>query len=226
MSTGEARTRSPAWAVLDNALIWNALRVTLDATFGLYRRRVDLLRSWGTLDGRPSLLDVGCGIGQYASLTEGEYLGVDLTERYIQHAQRANADRPNREFRVADVETLSLEGLNFDLVLMVDFLHHIDDTTCLRLLGAAEGLARRYVISLEPVYEQRNRVGRWIIDHDRGDHMRTLDAYHGLFERAGLRIERSQPLALGPIGTRAVLATAASRENARSSEPDPGHATP
>jgi SAM-dependent methyltransferase len=209
MGIDSPRTRSPLWNVLDNALVWNALRLGLDASFGLYRRRVALLQSWGVTAGSPSVLDVGCGIGQYASLTDGEYLGVDLTPRYIQHANKANAAHSNREFRVADVETLSLEGLSFDLVLMVDFLHHIDDTTCLRLLGAANTLARRHVISLEPVHEQDNAVGRWIIDHDRGDYMRSLADYHGLFERAGLRIERTQSLALGPIGTRAVLATAA-----------------
>jgi SAM-dependent methyltransferase len=210
------RARSPLWNVLDNAFVWNALRVTLDASFGLYRRRRQLLRGWGISEGSPSLLDVGCGIGQYASLTEGEYLGVDLTPRYIEYARRANTGHPNRGFRVADVETLSLEGLSFDLVLMVDFLHHIDDATCLRLLGAANTLARRHVISLEPVHEQDNPVGRWIIDHDRGDYMRSLDDYHGLFERAHLRVERSQPLSLGPIGTRAVLATAI-----RADEPPP-----
>jgi SAM-dependent methyltransferase len=194
--------------VLDNAMIWQALRLSLDSLIGLYRQRVSLLHSWGVLADRPSVLDVGCGIGQYASVTEGAYLGVDRTERYVDRARRLNADHPNREFRAADVDTLRLENLQFDLVLMVDFLHHIDDQTCISLLRSAGGLARRYVISMEPIYEQHNRWGRWIVDHDRGDHMRRLDDYHALLERSQLRIERSEELHLGPINTRAVLAVA------------------
>jgi SAM-dependent methyltransferase len=202
-----------AWQLLNSAFAWEALRLALDAAFGLYRRRIATLTRWGVLEGAPSVLDVGCGIGQYASVTSGSYLGVDLTERYIKHAQQRFGERSDREFRAADVATLEAEQRTFDIVLMVDFLHHLDDTSCESLLATAARLSRRYVISLEPVSEQHNRLGRWIIDHDRGDHMRPLAAYHALLERSPLTVERSEELRLGPINTRAVLMSAPGHES-------------
>jgi 2-polyprenyl-3-methyl-5-hydroxy-6-metoxy-1,4-benzoquinol methylase len=107
------------------------------------------------------------------------------------------------------VTTLEDEQQVFDIVLMVDFLHHLDDSSCAKLLTTATRLSRSYVISLEPVTEQHNRVGSWIIDNDRGDYMRPVAAYHRLFEQSPLFIERSEELHLGPINTRAVLASIA-----------------
>src|SRR5437016_3778398 len=66
---------------LNNPIVWQANRWLLNLTFGLYRRRFRLLRDWGVLEGRPSILDIGCGIGQYAEITRGPYLGIDLDER-------------------------------------------------------------------------------------------------------------------------------------------------
>ncbi len=207
-TAGQARlSRARAWRLLDSPFAWEALRRTLDAAFGLYRKRIATLRQWGVLDGAPSLLDVGCGTGQYAMVTSGPYLGVDITERYVEHARRRCRHLPQREFRAANVTTLAAERQVFDIVLMVDFLHHLDDAACESLLVTAARLSRRYVISLEPVTEQRNRLGRWIIEHDRGDHMRSLAAYHTLFELSPLVIEHSNALQLGPVNTRAVLAS-------------------
>jgi SAM-dependent methyltransferase len=199
-------SRSRAWQLLDRPLAWEALRCTLDATFGLYRCRMGALERWGILEDAPSVLDVGCGTGQYAAVTTGRYLGVDITASYIGRARHRWRDNPSREFRAADVTTLEVERRTFDLVLMVDLLHHLDDATCAGLLRSAAQLSRRYVISLEPVAEQHGRVGQWIIDHDRGDHMRSVAAYHMLFEQSPLIVERGEDLLLGPIRTLAVLA--------------------
>ena len=75
------------------------------------------------------------------------------------------------------------------------------------MLRTAGELAAGDVVSLEPVTEQGNRVGRWFIDHDRGDHMRPHADLLALFERAGLDVDTDEPLRLGPIATRAIRAT-------------------
>jgi SAM-dependent methyltransferase len=190
-------------SVLDRPLVWEASRVGLDLAFGLYRRRHALLRRWGLLDGAPSVLDIGCGIGQYASLTRGRYVGVDLNCRWIEHARRRRGDA-GHEFRCVDAAELVAEGERFDLVLMVDFLHHLADDVAVSVLGTARELAAGCVVSLEPITEQPNRVGRWFIEHDRGGHMRSHGDLLGLFERAGLRVEADEGLRLGPIATRAI----------------------
>lgn len=190
-------------SVLDRPLVWEASRVGLDLAFGLYRRRRSLLARWGLLDGEPSVLDVGCGIGQYASLTRGRYLGIDLNRAYVEHARRRRGDT-RHAFRCVDAAELVAEGERFDLVLMVDFLHHLGDDDVVSVLHTAGELAGGHVVSLEPVTEQANRVGRWFIDNDRGEHMRPHADLLALFADAALRVEIDEPLRLGPIATRAI----------------------
>jgi SAM-dependent methyltransferase len=190
-------------SVFDRPFVWEASRVGLDLAFGLYRRRRALLERWGLLAGEPSILDVGCGIGQYASLTRGRYVGVDLNCPWIEHARRRRGDE-RHEFRCVDAAELVAESERFDLVLMVDFLHHLADDVAVTVLGTARELASRHVVSLEPVIEQANRVGRWFIEHDRGGHMRAHGDLLELFGRAGLRVDADEGLRLGPIATRAI----------------------
>ena len=190
-------------SVLDRPLVWEASRAGLDLAFGLYRRRRAVLRRWGLLGGEPSVLDIGCGIGQYASLTSGRYLGVDLNCPYVEHARRRRGD-PTHLFRCVDAAELVAEGERFDLVLMVDFLHHLPDAAAVGVLQTARELATGHVVSLEPVTEQANRVGRWFIENDRGEHMRPHKELLALFEAAALAVEADEPLRLGPIATRAI----------------------
>jgi SAM-dependent methyltransferase len=190
-------------SVLDRPLVWEASRVGLDLAFGLYRRRRALLARWGVLDGEPSILDIGCGIGQYASLTSGRYVGVDLNRPYVEHARRRRGDE-RHTFRCVDAAELVAEDERFDLVLMVDFLHHLPDEAAVSVLSTARELTAGSVVSLEPVTEQGNRVGRWFIDNDRGAYMRPHADLLGLFTRAGLDVTTDEPLPLGPIATRAI----------------------
>jgi SAM-dependent methyltransferase len=190
-------------SVLDRPLVWEASRVGLDLVFGLYRRRRALLAQWGLLDGEPSVLDIGCGIGQYASVTSGRYVGVDLNGEYVEHARRRRGDDAHT-FRSVDAAELLAEGERFDLVLMVDFLHHLPDEAAASVLRTGGELATGHVVSLEPVTEQANPVGRWFIEHDRGEHMRPHGQLLELFDDAGLRLQADDPLRLGPIATRAI----------------------
>jgi 2-polyprenyl-3-methyl-5-hydroxy-6-metoxy-1,4-benzoquinol methylase len=189
---------------LDNQWLWQGSRFLLDATFGLYRKRFAALKDWGVLDGGPSVLDIGCGIGQYATLTTGTYLGIDLNDRYVQFARR-RYPQGNKAFRCVDVTTLWQEQQTFDIVLMVDFLHHIPDAACVEILQKAGKLANGHVASFEPLKTQSNPLGRWIVNHDRGQYMRPLDELNGLFAAAGLSITRTAELRIGPITTRANL---------------------
>lgn len=197
-------TTANRWKLLNNPVIWELSRTALDLTFGLYRKRIKLMHDWRLLKNSPSVLDVGCGIGQYASITGGDYVGVDLNELYVNYARRRQR-QPNKVFRVVDVTLLREEQLSFDLVLMVDFLHHILDAECIQILKTTSQLAKQYVVSFEPITYQPNPIGRWIVEHDRGNFVRPLDKLHALFEESKLLIVESVELYLGPINTRGIL---------------------
>src|SRR5205085_1697418 len=98
--------------VLNNPITWEVTRIGLDLIFGVYRRRVKLLHRWGLLDSNPSILDIGCGIGQYSTITKGRYLGVDLNEPYINYATQ-RYKRQNSTFKCMNVTQVLDENLRF-----------------------------------------------------------------------------------------------------------------
>ena len=191
--------------LLDHPMLWEFSRLSLDRMFGVYSSRIRLMREWRCLEGNPSVLDLGCGIGHYSSITRGRYLGVDLNERYLEHARRRRP-RQGAEYRCADVTVVATQEAAFDLVLIVDVLHHLPNTQCLRLLRAASALAPRHVVSFEPVSWQPNPLGRLLVHNDRGKYVRSLGDLHQLFQESGLRVAQSSQLWLGPFNTRAIHA--------------------
>jgi 2-polyprenyl-3-methyl-5-hydroxy-6-metoxy-1,4-benzoquinol methylase len=194
------------WQVLDNPIVWNTMRGGLNLAFGLYKKRIRVMQDWGILESRPSIIDIGCGIGQYAGVTEGDYLGVDLNERYIKYAQSSNR-RQNASFRCVDVADLVAEGQKFDLVMMIDFLHHISDDQVVLLLKTAGQIANKYVVNFEPITDQVNPVGTWLVRHDRGKYMRPSASLDELFAAAGYELVKNQHMRLGPLTAKAVLAS-------------------
>lgn len=192
--------------ILDNPFIWESSRRLLDMYLGLYKKRVDTLCKWGCLKHDPSVLDIGCGIGQYADVSDGKYLGVDLNERYIKYA-RKRYHESNQSFVCTDVVTGLHESSKFDLVLMVDFLHHISDENISSILTAATHLTKGHMAIFEPFPDQTHLFGRWLIRHDRGAYMRKPARLNELIEDVpGNTIIESVPLRLGPTISQAILA--------------------
>lgn len=86
------------------------------------------------------VLDVGCGFGLFGCYFSSifpniEYIGYDINPKRIDLANQTaeKLGRPNAHFYCRDARDLQL-GDNFDAVLMIDLLHHIDDRSKRRLL--------------------------------------------------------------------------------------------
>lgn len=76
-----------------------------------------------------SVLDLGCGPGQFASLLcdKGltQYCGVDFSARCIELAKQVC---PRFEFRVADIcNTDVIESCDYDCVVALEFLEHVEN---------------------------------------------------------------------------------------------------
>jgi SAM-dependent methyltransferase len=127
------------------------------------------------------VLDVACGPGTNAEhFAHSSYLGVDLNQRYIQHARA----RTHRTFLVADVCTYRVSSdQRFDFILVNSFFHHlansdvIDILTHLRTLLTDDG----HIHILELVMPPEASVARLLARWDRGKYARPLEEWEKIF---------------------------------------------
>lgn len=75
------------------------------------------------------VLEVGCGIGTVSSLilsfiTEGKFVGIDISDESITLAKKLNSKYKNAEFVVNDMSDYHHE-IKFDFVVLPDVLEHI-----------------------------------------------------------------------------------------------------
>ena len=128
------------------------------------------------------VLDLGCGPGELVRYLDGvRYVGVDTSGAYITQARRLYGERA--EFRVGDATKLDEDLRDFDLVLAFGVLHHLDDEAARALLrGARRALATSgRLIAVDPTVAEHERfLARLVIGADRGEHVRTPDAYERL----------------------------------------------
>ena len=101
------------------------LHYTRSQYFPIWTVIADRLRSSGC----KSVLDIGCGSGQFAALLADRnfpnYLGIDFSPGMVGQARRVC---PAYEFRVADIrKDKALEEHPYDCVVSLEFLEHVED---------------------------------------------------------------------------------------------------
>jgi len=87
------------------------------------------------------VLDVGCGPGTNRSqFGDADYLGLDINERYIEHARR----RYGGDFRAVDVTRYAVpDAERYDFILVNSFLHHLPTPEVERMWGGLFGRGGR-----------------------------------------------------------------------------------
>jgi SAM-dependent methyltransferase len=154
------------------------------------RGRSTVLRDYVRPGRGARVLDLGCGPGELVRhLPDVDYVGIDLSEEYIEHARRAFGDRA--EFRVGDATRLEEDLGGFDLVVAFGVIHHLDDQGALRLLRGAKAAlvpGGRFV-SVDPVVISDDRaVARLLVSWDRGSQVRGPGEYKRLAEASFERV--------------------------------------
>jgi len=130
------------------------------------------------------MLDIGCGTAEILRHlpTTIDYHGFDASEAYIRQAEQAFAGRGT--FKAELVRQASLQTLEpFDIVMAFGLLHHLDDAEAATLFAlAAQALKPGgKLITIDPVYAPgQSALARWIISKDRGERVRTPEAYKAL----------------------------------------------
>jgi SAM-dependent methyltransferase len=172
-------------AILSNAHVYDLVQNVL----GVQGYRREITRAY--LSRRPAplrILDVGCGTAEILEqLPECTYVGVDMSSEYIEAARRRYAGRGT--FLCASVADAAFRRWHgqFDVVLMLGLLHHLDDHEVpLLFRDVAPGLAADgVVVSVDPtVAPETHPFGRWLASRDRGRNVRPPAGYVALAGQA------------------------------------------
>lgn len=148
----------------DNPAVFNAYQVLVDG--GKERRIRRFLK-----DTRyETVVDVGCGTGNWAITARGPYLGVDVSREFVESARERYANDPSKRFLELDPTSDVLPGA-YDLAQLVSVLHHLSDD---QVLGLLERIVPRtrylFILDLYPI--SWNPVARFLYAADRGDYIR------------------------------------------------------
>jgi ubiquinone/menaquinone biosynthesis C-methylase UbiE len=138
-----------------------------------------------------AIVDIGCGSG--ATLAhlppDIQYLGIDVSENYIRSARKKFSGRGT--FFLGTVRDLmnqdGLRSASADLVLCNGLLHHLTDREALEVLELAQWIMKPSgrLVCLEGVFLARQTgLSRWIVNADRGRHVRLEQEWKNLIGQA------------------------------------------
>lgn len=135
------------------------------------------------LNGGERVLDLGCGPGHIVPwLPEVDYYGVDIDENYIAEANERFGYRAHFYCRALSDDAVQDLG-QFDVVIATGVLHHLDDDTARSLFRCASYALKpggRLVTCDGVKGERMSPVARLLIQLDRGQFVRSREAYENL----------------------------------------------
>lgn len=182
---GLIRVLSKSWAYnLFQRVVWRK-----QARIGLMRELVDPFPGC-------RILDIGCGTGEILSYMPGsigEYHGFDMNLTYIEFAKKRWKDKADFKFFCENVKDATVsKSAYYDVVLALGILHHLTDREAGDLFKVAHQALKTNgaLITYDNVYvENQNWFAKWLISHDRGKAVRTVDGYRRLATRCFTDVE-------------------------------------
>ena len=156
--------------------------------------------------GEGLVLDFGCGRGALCQTFDAaEYVGFDITPSFVAFARQSH---PAHKFAVMDGTNLAFQPNQFERIVIVGVLHHLDDTLTNRALMEIRRVLRAdgmcLIIEAIPTRERGNIIGRLLRSMDAGAFIRPVQAWVSLLEEH-LQIERSYHVKSGWVDTQAFI---------------------
>ena len=132
------------------------------------------------------LVDVGCGPAHILDRLPGvEYVGLDISDAYIQAARIKFKGRGGANFLFGSVKDWLLNPLTYeaDIVLAHGVLHHVDDDEAKKILEFAYHVLKDNgrLIFYEPCYLiWQSGISTYFMSRDRGQNIRTEQQWKDL----------------------------------------------
>jgi len=144
-----------------------------------FRQEKRAIRESLTLRHGESILDLGCGTGEFAPLFRAEdYRGLDIEPSNIAYAKR---HYPGYQFQTGDAMKLPFPDASFAAILVVGVLHHLSLEECRRTLSEMRRVLKPggKVLVMEDTKTDR-LVSRIMHSLDQGAYIRTQAEWEGL----------------------------------------------
>jgi SAM-dependent methyltransferase len=132
-----------------------------------------------------SVVEIGCGTGNWAALIDGEpeYVGIDISQTCVDFCNKRFFRDRKKKFSNLDITTYHPEK-RFDLAMMISVLHHLSDSDVQRMMSWISRNTRYLFVSdLYPIPE--SPLSKWFYGMDRGEHIRGPEAQKELFLQDG-----------------------------------------
>jgi len=128
------------------------------------------------------ILEIGCGPGTILRyLPRAEYLGFDLSSKYVEMAKKRF---PHAEFVCERVSQFSLaKHHSFDLALALGIVHHLGDAEAKQLFQIAHDALKPggKLVTVDGVWTcDQSPAARWLLARDRGQFVRSEEEYLGI----------------------------------------------
>lgn len=169
--------------ILSSPLVYSAFNYLIERRSGI-RKLIEYLG----LSDNDDILDIGCGTATIVAKFDKDvnYTGIDASKPYIGYAQKRFGNQG--QFLNLTVEELAETGdQKFDKIMAIGLLHHLSKDEAMKLLRFSKSVMKpnaRFV-SLDCCYvDNQSKVSKFIIDHDRGIFVRTLNEYQAMLGHA------------------------------------------
>jgi SAM-dependent methyltransferase len=152
-------------------------------------------------DGRPDILDLGCGTGLFKkNYPDCNYVGMDTNVRYIDHARKTLAG----DCILGDIlqPEKYLGRRRFDYIISNGVLHHLDDASVTRLMECIGDYLKpggRIIVVDHIFHERLNPINTMLLRGDRGMFSRTEAAYRKLFQGFVIASYKEFFIKAGPV---------------------------
>ncbi|MBI4158950.1 class I SAM-dependent methyltransferase [Candidatus Woesearchaeota archaeon] len=156
--------------LLNTPLLFNLVRSIL---VGGKKRMYNEIRNAVNAQSGDKILDIGCGTGEFAFLFNNsiDYTGIDMNKDFLDYASSVYK---NKKFILMDATKMSFKKNEFDIVLLLSFMHHFPEDLLDKILKEVNRVGKRIVI-LDPLPRKYNPLSRLFYALDRGDFIRKKE---------------------------------------------------
>jgi len=151
----------------ENPFLFNSVRKILDGG------NIPKIRKILKMGNYKKILDVGCGTGAYIDMTNESYVGIDNSSSFINYCKR-KFENKRRQFYLMDATKMKFPKNSFDVSVIINTIHHLNDSQVLGVLKDMARVSSKAVIILDAIPPKYNPVSKFLYSRDRGSYFRTM----------------------------------------------------